>query len=380
MIRIRRAFFTAIPIILLALLSSCYTELKVKVDILDRNALHKSKAFKTSSLQRLYYLASSSRLYDDWREATKSTAKAIMEDAVKNNAVTAPQKIIETVSNSVGVNMVNMLQKEIDSTISRVKTRQDVDVHQQLNYLFVNFPKNAFNEFAKQLLLLSGNQQPADFRTLIDKHYYSTTDQWTSMLTQYGNSIIEDPIASLIAQAPDQYWKKFKSEFNMITDNPDSAKKGRMPARMNKTTVKTFIGNTDIAIKMDAPGFFVVKGVRLDADAAIKASFKVLNQGIKYMAYASGIPVNSPAGGTENSGKSVALPEKNLQDSLQLVVEKYSMLSGKEKSVFLTILFSQLPNLDATKKTITNDDVKQSVDIIQRAFEVYINKNRSDQP
>jgi hypothetical protein len=125
----------------------------------------------------------------------------------------------------------------------------------------------------------------------------------------FGISIADDAMASFVAKAPEQFWQKYKASFY---DSGTNLTKSSKKANANVTRIVTFIGNSDIAVKMDGPANFVIKGVRLDADAAFRTSFKVLSQGIKYLTDVAGSPI-SPASG--NSGTPAAtIPElANLQ-------------------------------------------------------------------
>jgi hypothetical protein len=76
----------------------------------------------------------------------------------------------------------------------------------------------------------------------------------------YGSSIVDDAMASYITGLPNKFWNKRKVEIEEYPSN--SNRKGRKitKATANKARVHTFLGNADIAIKMDEPGVFVIKG------------------------------------------------------------------------------------------------------------------------
>lgn len=373
-----RRLAQVIPVLLL--LTSCYSEMKVKVDVFDRNALLQSRAYKSLSQQKADLLINNNELFNDIRSLLKQKAKNILNEMVSKGKFIAPPAVIETVSQKVSDTIINSIKAGIATLKTDLKSDKTVDFYERLNNLYIGNPSALFNKFSEELKSGISDQGFAtpeiatELNAIISKQAISTQQQYTRILTQYGESIINDPAASLIAQAPRRYWRKYHNRVNIVTDDPNAAKKSIQNARTNKVTVRTFLGNSDIAVKMESPGMFVVKGVRLDADAAVKASFKVLNQGIKYFAYANGIPVNSPAGSTENTGKIVHLPEKVQNDSLRLVIENYGTVDKLDKAAFFNILFSQVAKLDPNTAGLTDADVKQAIDLIQNAYNIYIKK------
>lgn len=164
----------------------------------------------------------------------------------------------------------------------------------------------------------------------------------------FGNSIISDPNASIIAALPKNYWRKYRNN-NEIKSDPKFTNRS---STYNFSRARTFIGNADIAILMRSPGEFVVKGVRVDADEAVRTSFKVLNQGIKYLAASYGIPVK--ADNSQSIGKSI-IPEL---DSLNIKNSQYE-IKLKELQASTEMLLSVI-NQVVEEKALANPDKKES--------------------
>ncbi len=74
--------------------------------------------------------------------------------------------------------------------------------------------------------------------------------------------MLDEPTAWVVVYSPNDCWEK----------------------TYGRASGTGWFGNTDIAIKMDAPGSFVVKGLRLDAAKMTEALFKGINQGIQMVA------------------------------------------------------------------------------------------------
>jgi hypothetical protein len=126
----------------------------------------------------------------------------------------------------------------------------------------------------------------------------------------FGGSVVADEHIAMIVRADKRYWKKYTTGAGLEPQVPGPGYKSSIGrARINRVRVSTFFGNADIAVKMDAPGSFTIKGVRMDADAAIAAGAAVLQQGLKYITYAAGLPVPDPASGSGTENTMRAIPE-----------------------------------------------------------------------
>ncbi len=198
-------------------------------------------------------------------------------------------------------------------------------------------------------------------------------------VSAFGESIAKDPMASVIAALPEQYWSKYDKDVNLSLDAGDINQQSlgdirkyvtKSPNRYNFTRARTLFGNSDIAIKMVTPGEFIVKGVRVDADEAIRNSFKVVSQGIKYLAYSSGVPViESP-----NAPKKSITP---LLDSITQKANEYQSVKTRYAAAteaFLTTLSNAADDLNATTArpgTTLTKMREGALDRIKKAYSVY---------
>lgn len=93
----------------------------------------------------------------------------------------------------------------------------------------------------------------------------------------HDDRLVDDPNASVVLYAPESCWS----------------------AQYGKANGYGYFGNSDIAIKMEGPGNFVVKGLRLDASKMTQALFKGLNQGLMLLTSAYGVPSSKSGTGQQ---------------------------------------------------------------------------------
>lgn len=192
----------------------------------------------------------------------------------------------------------------------------------------------------------------------------------------FGGSIIADPKQAIVVRASERYWRRHKTTLSIdeAAEEPPSGRRRFGRAKVNRAVVRTFFGNADIAVLMDGPGAFTVKGVRLDADKAIRASFDVLQQGIKYLAYSTGVPVNTPAPEGGGQATTQSIPELAEKDSIRSALEDAQATSDLHMRALMNVLFTSATNSnlrDAAKR-------KDAVKTIQGAFIVMKEANTTD--
>lgn len=84
-----------------------------------------------------------------------------------------------------------------------------------------------------------------------------------------GLGLFDDPYAAYLVNAPERYWQGV----------------------YNRAHGSGAFGNTDLAIKMEGPGMFTVKGVKQGASKLTQASLQVLKQGVQMVGAAYGLPL-----------------------------------------------------------------------------------------
>ena len=83
-----------------------------------------------------------------------------------------------------------------------------------------------------------------------------------------GLSLLADPQAALVINAPRTYWQ----------------------GRLNEAFARGDLGDVDIAIEMAGQGSFKIKGVRLDAEAVARAAFQAARYSVGTVAALYGVP------------------------------------------------------------------------------------------
>jgi hypothetical protein len=110
--------------------------------------------------------------------------------------------------------------------------------------------------------------------------------------------------------------------------------------------------------------------VRVDADEAVRNSFKVVSQGIKYMAYAAGMPVVEAGNGPKKSITPLLDSLSKAGVNLQSAKEAYTNATD----AFLAVLISASGDLHATAAPAgtTVAKIKEAaLARIKTAYEVY---------
>lgn len=354
--RMKKSVNIIVLIIVIGLINACTSSMTVKVDVFDRYKMEQSleyQYFQTQNFQRSIEMQLSDGFFTRVDLFLDSVVNDYLNLMVQKKIINEGTRlsIEKTARDTISI-ALNAYKLRLIAALEKLKSNEESSF---LNgqQIFWN-ARGDFDHFVNSLRQeLEEDGVGKDDAIKLIQASENFIDKQESA---YGISIMNDPMASFVAKSPKKYWTKYKPSF--YKDDVENAKEEKSSlrmARVNKTSVRTFLGNSDIAIKMDQPGIFVVKGARVDADEAIKASFDVLNQGIKYMAYASGVPVPSSEGGK------VKIPELEENDRL---VRKNSMLkqnSDTQTKIFISTLLSMEGNYHDT----TN------VEMMKKSFETY---------
>lgn len=356
------------------LLTSCMSRMVVTVDTFDREALLNSTEYKASLYKTIEGEAQrvSGLLNPDFEKyAMEVTMKEFRQELSKLIGNSADQTTVDLVANTVN-GKLTLAYKESRGYYTNAFAEYlkyfdgGSGFNRSLALGQMELGDLKKKEFVDQLnISLAG----LDLNTIqvegFKIHLQSVIAEKTeAIVSTYGESIGDDIMASLITKAPEKYWNRYKEEVDITTAGSRS-KRTRVKARYNKTKVKALMGNADIAIKMEDPGNFVVKGVRLDADEAIKASFKVLNQGIKYLAASSGLAI---PGASDGDAENVSVPEIAENKSLLKELEMLESTTDVAVKTLLSTIFAQQLILSDTTRT---DEHSQALSIIQKSFEIY---------
>ncbi|GAB5525156.1 MAG: hypothetical protein Roseis2KO_30280 [Roseivirga sp.] len=346
----------------------------VTVDTFDREALLNSTEYKASLYTAIEGEAQrvSGLLNPDFETyAMNVTMEEVRKELNKLVGISTDQATVDIVAGTINGNLVQAYQQarnhyanSFAEYLKYFDGKSDFNRSLALSQMEVgDFKKEEFVDQLNTSLALLG--LGAIQIEGIKIHLRSVVAEKTeAIVSTYGESIGDDIMASLITKAPEKYWNKYKETVD-ITVAGSREKTTNVKARYNKTKVKAFMGNADIAIKMEDPGNFVVKGVRLDADEAIKASFKVLNQGIKYLAASSGMTI---PGESDGAGGNVSVPEINENKALEKELEILESTSDVSIKTLLSTIFAQQLILADTARS---SEHAQALTVIQKSFEIY---------
>jgi len=355
----------------LMIFSSCYSTLNVRVHSFDMAKMRSSNEYieKRKKAEFKYYQALLQNSYFDNikvqfnKKINDALLKLYNENKISDKARTDLQS---TIKSKVDLNIENLrasTQKASDILESLIKTNSDA-IEKEYNAAQSDFEMKKLDllSFAQNLGSEIGNPN----LNLSLYNNLKTTISAVAQSNTYGTSIADDDMASFVVKAPEQYWEKYKSVF--YTDNSDLSKSSENSS-INITNVTTLIGNSDIAVKMDGPGNFIIKGVRLDADQAFRTSFKVLSQGISYMTGASGLSTNSAKSTSTSTNTNTVTQVPELQN-----FNKNKQLSGNLNTLFQQLTDTFLKILDSYKKDLVSSDNtkrKAAIDAVKSAYTYY---------
>lgn len=330
-------------------LSSCYSTLTVRVHSFDMQKMRESVQYEKETKSEQLKVYQSMLLGDAFSKVQEQMIGAVnkgLENMVENGLFsdafisttmqTVTPKIISELSDYrlSMAKVSNALQKSLYSNDS---VANQAYLSASADFLLARATLDNFvNSFGTEIGDPSLNQH---FSILLKKN--SDIDALVINNT-YGTSIANDNMASFIAKAPEEYWNRYKTTF--YKDETD-LRKSNINSSVNVTRITSFIGNSDIAVKMDGPSNFIIKGVRLDADQAYRTSFKVLSQGIKYLTYASGIPF--PVNGGTGATAQPKIPEIANLDRNQLQSEELNVRFQQLTDSFLKIIDSYKEDLNS---------------------------------
>jgi len=299
--------------------TSCVSVMKVKVDVIDRTKLVTSAEvlfIETLSISNIedaklkggVYLEQREQISSKIRESVDSLiSKGYVREFFREKLLNDFQKLTDSIylidaipKIEKGVSLVQgslySAEPLSDSNVEAVFTAANlfVSAKTQINQYLRQLPKSfaSFTNNTKNyapILLVDEIIQPT-------KKSIEESNNYSEYLKILNNGLFNDPLNSIVVKAPEGDW-----------DNV-----------YNKTVARNFLGNTDIAVVMETPGNFFIKGVRMDAEDVTKTLAESINQGVKLLAKVNGIPVN-PSGTVDPSELSkqnkIAAQSSNIQQA-----------------------------------------------------------------
>lgn len=125
------------------------------------------------------------------------------------------------------------------------------------------------------------------------------------------------------------------------------------------------VGNTDIAIKMEAAADYSIKGVRLDGAAITRATFGAVRQGIAIAAAAYGVPLPTEQRST-GSNLALSIPELDLAADAQNELVERARLSKMAMWGILEAVSQRRKDFDNTSTRKSAFESLQSIYLVYR--------------
>lgn len=372
-----------IVIILSTLLSSCFSSIGVRVYSFDMEQLYQSKEYRNikqrEELEHYQQLVFSNRI-NDYKENLSKRITKIINDFADKKAVhdNTKEKLLQKID--------EFTNKRVDSF--KTATNELIEVMKPLigndkmgtsqNYqTALGKYQTALNSINNiQTIISETVQQFIPNNNATDTIEYDILNQNLAEVKNnindvFGTKITSDPEASFVYKAPSVYWRKCKVRFKKDNKkNPNEklvSRKKLTRSKANVSKVFTLLANSDIAIIMDSPGNFLIKGVRVDGSTVVTSTFKTMNQAIKYFTYSYGIPTKlQPNEATERV--SSTFDSINNYKRNKLVFEQDNADFNRQTQGLLNIISSQKAVFTDKNK---QSNWKKSFSLINNSWDIY---------
>lgn len=362
-IKIETHFIKLTLFLVVLSLVGCQAALKVSVDVFDSKALHNTPEFKQAEVDHYKHLLTT----DFSKEGLELFKQKVKQPYISfiNNAANFGYSIDSGTKTSFIKGVNSVVGMYVDSAYTEYHSALENLVRFQLNPTNKNwdiiegyvYKGNLKLEALENLLLAQKDRLNKNFKSNISlasvadtKLDRETNAVFKEQLTSFGQGIAADEFTSLIIKAPKKYWRKLKRNQSITYYGDKEQPKGLKPARFNRSVVRAFMGNVDVAIKMESPGNYIVKGVRLDADAVLSATSRVMSQAVKYIAMTQGVGslVNTTTGAVDEtiSTATSVLNEELLSSKLTDFQREYKQI--KNQFLLEMLVFKNLPNSDGS--------------------------------
>ncbi len=296
--------------VVLFTLSGCYSKLHLRIESLDIAKFEKTDGYLQSKMKefRNEALNSSQELITIKSELVKfvddialevsrnvvpkqnsDEIKTAMKDLYSNiNILTPEYLLINNTLDSIGIYENLSDERKKQSLFLNIKSLNEIRKNRIEQYISKNI--NAINtklEFYSKFALSIKSKLEKDKYTSEFYQKVSKVQHWASFT---GTTIYPDPASSIVVALSDDFWKKERITVKKDGKHKYKGKSKNKNAIINEVKVKTFLGNADVAVKMDTIGVFTIKAVRVDTRETMKATGIMLNLALKYMAFQAGVP------------------------------------------------------------------------------------------
>jgi hypothetical protein len=344
--RLLRIIAIGVPALLLTFFGIT-SRLKVEVQILDRTYLRENPAVLTELVSNSEYLIrgnlAASR-YDELEEELIDLVHKFIADKAKKDSVffddttiaqadSVIHRSIQAVKNQHQLALKKIGQARSDTLLNTQKNRRLQEVlaltgPQRTDLLrealaLIRLGFDDLNRIDSQVLEFLENKvdkTPSQLRAFAKSVSHKTTSVTSPFRRMY-----DDPLASAVAYAPDEYWQKV----------------------INRTKARTHFGNADIAVVMESSGDYTIKGMRNDASQATRAALSMLNQTVTAVAKQYGVGFASGKGDTTQSFVRETYQAEYLLDG-------YRRSARASQLAILGAILSQTPNLNTATSYSTS--------------------------
>jgi hypothetical protein len=366
-------------VILAALLCSCGSTLKIKIDVMNREALRKQPGMIKLEVEQQYTRIKpliDAESFNKYRASLKEVVDKRMDSLVTVGVLDAASKpgIIDAIDKYIDTNIQDVINKNNDGIKAYEEANASTDVKEIQKQLVL--AKQSFGVAANTFDKMKDGIEHEIASRLSDPNtaLVGLNQQVESAAPEYkisDDNIMNDVLTSTVVHAPNRFWKKYgvESDFTKV-----DYKRKYKKAPYSKTLVRTFMGNSDIAITMENKGHFTVKGVRVDAAKVVEATFKGLTQSIHFLAMTSGIPVGT-ATSAEDTPKAV-VPGVSAVDKAKTDLDIQNRLFNESALNLVDAILLQQRNLVSTNAV----QKKAAVNVVKSQFTAHKDQFKKTQP
>ena len=155
-----------------------------------------------------------------------------------------------------------------------------------------------------------------------------------------GLDLTDDPRAHAVAAAPPEVWAQ----------------------KFNEAVAQGYLGNIDIAIKMNKPGDFTIKGLLFDPSTVASVASKTVTQALLVAAQISGVPVSTSSG--TGDGAALASTSTSLNTAQVAMAERKSAQNASRAA-----LLDIADTIVREKQNLADDSKRQAaIEAIQITF------------
>jgi hypothetical protein len=319
---------------IILLLNSCSSALKIRVDVLDREALRKFPDFRRLEAEQAY-----SKLkpldFNEYKLQLKKVVKtgvaALQRDAVisSTDATTIETKINANIDSKFKIIIEGLSQSfsEYERLNASSNSAQFLDAKVKMES-FVSHFLDLKDEIQNEIGQPIGG---------LDEFYQQKRKQ----VGVREDELLDDILTSSVVHSPYKFWRRVKvsKDFSQVNYKGTQLK---LKSAYSRTLVRTLLGNSDIAITMENKGHFTVKGVRLDAAKVAEATFKGLTQSIHFLAMTTNAPVK------KSDSEVTVLPELEALSKLKSKSEASQKQFDEAALELAAVAIRQQPDLIGT--------------------------------